>query len=579
MSERILKVEEVEKVYKYWLNNVKEDELLKELQDIKMCPQEINERFYKNLNFGTAGLRGILGAGTNRMNIYTVRKASQGLANYLKSNYDNPKIVVSYDSRKNSKLFAFETAKVMAGNNIKSYITKEIQPTPFLSFAVRNLCAVGGIMITASHNPPEYNGYKCYGKDGAQLDENVAYEVYKKIDEVDVFRDIKIAEFDKAINEELILFVGDEVYKSYLDCVINQRVNIFSLKDLRVTYTPLNGSGNYSVQKVLRECGLKELQVVGCQEYPDENFTTCPYPNPEIFDTYLEAKKLAYLKNSDIILATDPDSDRVGICVKHNDDYNLLSGNEIGILICDYLLSQKSKLGILSEKAIIVKTIVSTLMVNEIAHDYGCEILEVLTGFKNIASEILKLESSNREKDFLFGFEESNGYLTGTYVRDKDAVSASLLLCEISLYYKKLGMTLIDALDKLKFKYGFFKEKTLSYEFKNKEGTQKIKNIMENLRNSFQKYFLSKKLEKVEDYLNSKVFNVEDNSFVKKDLPLSDVLVFYFDKSNKIVVRPSGTEPKIKFYLMVKKDNKEDADAEIENLKSYIDKLIGNINF
>lgn len=579
MSERILKVEEAEKLYKYWSSNVKEDGLLKELEDIKMCPQEINERFYKNLNFGTAGLRGIMGAGTNRMNIYTVRKASQGLANYLKNIYMSPKVVISYDSRKNSKLFAYETAKVMAGNNIKSYITKEIQPTPFLSFAVRNLSVSGGIMITASHNPPEYNGYKCYGKDGAQLGESVAYEVYKKIDEIDAFRDIKISEFDKAINKGLISFVNDEIYKSYLDCVISQRVNEFSLEDLKVTYTPLNGAGNYFVQKALKKCGLKELQVVGCQEYPDENFKTCPYPNPEIPETYLEAKKLAYLKNSDIILATDPDSDRVGICVKYNNDYNLLSGNEIGILICDYLLSQKSKLGTLSEKSIIIKTIVSTLMVNKIARDYDCEVVEVLTGFKNIASEILKLEDSNRERDFLIGFEESNGYLMGTYVRDKDAVAASLLLCEISLYYKKLGMTLIDVLENLKFKYGFFKEKTLSYEFKDKEGAQKIKNIMENLRNSSQKYFLSKKLRTVEDYLNSKVFNVEDNSSVKKELPLSDVLVFCFDESNKIVVRPSGTEPKIKFYLMVKKDSEEEADSEIERWKVGIDELVGNIKF
>ena len=499
------KLKEAKKLFKTWINNVQDKEIMQELIDMKDFPEKIDDKFSENIKFGTAGLRGIMSAGTNRMNIYTVRKVSQGLADYLNEKYDNPSVAISYDSRKNSKKFAFETASVMAGNNIRSYVTQEIQPTPFLSFCVRNLKTSAGVMITASHNPPQYNGYKCYGEDGAQMTEDVAEKVYEKICRVDIFRDVKIMRFEHAVEYGLVSFVEDNVYDNYFKCVMNQRVNNFSLSKLSVVYTPLNGAGNYFVQKVLDSSGLKDLYVVPEQENPDENFETCPYPNPESEEAFKLAKEVAVKKNADIILATDPDSDRVGICVKHGEEYKLLNGNEIGILLCNYVLTEKIKSGNMPENPIIITTIVSSPMVEKIASTFGCEVKKVLTGFKNIASEIRCLEESKRETDFIFGFEESNGYLTGTYVRDKDAVSAALLLCEAALYYKRMNMDLIDVLDKLKSKYGFFGEKTLSFEFQGIDGVLHIKNIMKKLRHNPEKCFAERKIIKIEDYLQSTV--------------------------------------------------------------------------
>ncbi len=568
---------EVKKTFENWLDNVTEVELLQELKNIEEFPEEINERFYKDLKFGTAGLRGVMGVGTNMMNIYTVRKTSQGLANYLNEQYDQPVIVVSYDSRKNSKIFAMETAKVMAGNKIKSYITEKIQPTPFLSFSVREISANAGVMITASHNPAEYNGYKCYGKDGAQMGEAEAQKVYEKMCEIDTFEDIKIMEFEDAKACNLISFVSESIYESYFNCVMKQRINNNSLEGLRVVYTPLNGAGNYFVQKVLKVCGLKELYVVSCQEQPDENFTTCPYPNPESSDAYTCAKKLAISKNADIILATDPDSDRVGICTKCDDDYTLLTGNEIGVLLCNYLLLQKSKSGTLPKNSMIVRSIVSTPMVDEIASVYGCQVREVLTGFKNIASEILKLELCNEESRFIMGFEESNGYLVATYARDKDAVSAVLLLSEMALYYKNKGLTLLEVLNNLKQRYGFFAEKTLNFEFKGSLGRSRIENIMNNLRNFPFEYFKDRKILKVKDYLNSKIFDGLGNCVNEKNLPISNVLIFYFDEGAKLVIRPSGTEPKIKFYAMVKGNSLKNSELKINDLTTMVNNLIENV--
>ena len=568
---------EVKKTFENWLDNVTEVELLQELKNIEEFPEEINERFYKDLKFGTAGLRGVMGVGTNMMNIYTVRKTSQGLANYLKEQYDRPVVVVSYDSRKNSKIFAMETAKVMAGNKIKSYITEKIQPTPFLSFSVREIYANAGVMITASHNPAEYNGYKCYGKDGAQMGEAEAQKVYEKMCEIDTFEDIKIMEFENAKACNLISFVSESIYESYFNCVMKQRINNNSLEGLKVVYTPLNGAGNYFVQKVLKVCGLKDLYVVSCQEQPDENFTTCPYPNPESSDAYTCAKKLAISKNADIILATDPDSDRVGICIKCDDDYTLLTGNEIGVLLCNYLLLQKSKSGTLPKNSMIVRSIVSTPMVDEIASVYGCQVREVLTGFKNIASEILKLELCNEESRFIMGFEESNGYLVGTYARDKDAVSAVLLLSEMALYYKNKGLTLLEVLNNLKQRYGFFAEKTLNFEFKGSLGRSRIENIMNNLRNFPFEYFKDRKILKVKDYFNSKIFDGLGNCVNEKNLPISNVLIFYFDEGAKLVIRPSGTEPKIKFYAMVKGNSLKNSELKINDLTTMVNNLIENV--
>lgn len=547
---------------------------MQELIDMKDFPERIDDKFSEDIKFGTAGLRGIMGAGTNKMNIYTVRKVSQGLADYLNEKYDHPSIAISYDSRKNSKKFAFETASVMAGNNIRSYVTQEIQPTPFLSFCVRNLKTSAGVMITASHNPACYNGYKCYGKDGAQMTEDVAEKVYEKICGVDIFRDVKIMRFENAVEYGLVSFIEDSVYDNYFKCVMNQRVNNFSLSKLSVVYTPLNGAGNYFVQKVLNSSGLKELYVVPEQENPDENFETCPYPNPELEEAFKLAKEIAAKKNTDIILATDPDSDRVGICVKHKEEYRLLNGNEIGILLCNYVLTEKIKSGNMPENPIIITTIVSSPMIEKIASTFGCEVKKVLTGFKNIASEIRCLEENKRESDFILGFEESNGYLTGTYVRDKDAVSAALLLCEATLYYKRMNMDLVDVLDKLKSKYGFFGEKTLSFEFQGIDGILHIKNIMDRLRQNPEECFAERKIIKIEDYLQSTVTDEKGRTVKSKKLPLSDVIIFYLEGETQVVVRPSGTEPKIKFYLMLKKKNYDELEFETNNLEKFVEKFI-----
>lgn len=572
------KLKEAKKLFKTWINNVQDKEIMQELIDMKDFPEKIDNKFSEDIKFGTAGLRGIMSAGTNRMNIYTVRKVSQGLADYLNEKYDNPSVAISYDSRKNSKKFAFETASVMAGNNIRSYVTQEIQPTPFLSFCVRNLKTSAGVMITASHNPPQYNGYKCYGEDGAQMTEDVAEKVYEKICCVDIFRDVKIMRFEHAVEYGLVSFVEDNVYDNYFKCVMNQRVNNFSLSKLSVVYTPLNGAGNYFVQKVLNSSGLKDLYVVPEQENPDENFETCPYPNPESEEAFKLAKEVAVKKNADIILATDPDSDRVGICVKHGEEYKLLNGNEIGILLCNYVLTEKIKSGNMPENPIIITTIVSSPMVEKIASTFGCEVKKVLTGFKNIASEIRCLEESERESDFILGFEESNGYLTGTYVRDKDAVSAALLLCEAALYYKRMNMDLIDVLDKLKSKYGFFGEKTLSFEFQGIDGVLHIKNIMKKLRHNPEKCFAERKIIKIEDYLQSTVTDESGHVVKSKKLPFSDVIIFYLEGETRVVVRPSGTEPKIKFYLMLKKKNYDELTFETNNLEEFVEKFINQTN-
>ncbi len=564
--------------YEKWLKSVDNFEIKNELVDIKNNDKEITDRFYKLIEFGTAGLRGIMGAGTNRINIYTVRLATQGLADFLLEKYsdisDKIAVAISYDSRNNSELFAKEAAKVMAGNGIKSYITDKLQPTPFLSFCVRNLNDVkAGVMITASHNTAEYNGYKCYGEDGAQMSESAASKVFEKIENLDIFSDIKILDFGVAKDKGLVEFVASNVYEEYEKNVINQRVLDFPLSNLNVVYTPLNGAGNIMVRKILKKAGVKNLYVVSKQEIPDGDFTTCPYPNPENIEVFAEALKLAREKNADIIIATDPDSDRLGVCVFHNGEYRILSGNEIGVLIFNYILSKRKETCTLPENPVVIKSMVSTMMVESIARDYNCETREVLTGFKNIASEIFKLEQIGRERDYIFGFEESNGFLSDTYVRDKDAVSAALIICEIAAYYKKEGIDLFEVLSGLYNKYGFFGEKTLSFEFQGFEGKKHIGNIMERLRNNFSKELEGLDIIKVYDYLNSTFFDIKKGRWINTELPNSNILRFDFKNSSKIVVRPSGTEPKIKFYIIMRADSAENLKRYISNAEKVIKKL------
>ena len=559
------------KNYKMWLNKIKEHEILEDLVSIKGDFQEIEDRFGSDIKFGTAGLRGVMQSGSNRMNIYTVRKATQGLANYLNSknkNFETKEliIVISYDSRINSKLFAWESASVMAANNIKVYLTSELAPTPFLSYCIRKLGAQAGIMITASHNTAEYNGYKCYGGDGAQIDEIISNEIYGYISRVDIFNDINRIEYERGIESGRIKFISESLTDAYLNEILSQRILKTTSENLNITYTPLNGAGNKYVRKALKLSGFEQVSVVKAQEEPDGNFTTCPYPNPEKIEAFYEAIKVAKLNESDIILATDPDSDRLGVCVKQEDDYRLLSGNEIGALLTDYILKHKSDKKLLPKCGIICKTIVSTTMVDKISESYGCEVKNVLIGFKNIAREIMELEKNGREEDYVFGFEESDGYLCGSYVRDKDAVSAAILVCEMAAYYKSaLGLNLAQVLEKMYSKYGYFGEKTLSYEFRGPSSNSKIQKIMEFFREA-----------KVLSIGNNKVGNTLDYLNFDGNLK-SNIIELRLENDAKLIIRPSGTEPKIKFYVLVKANSKAEKDRLIQEFCEFVESCMRNL--
>lgn len=565
------KMELAIKNYKMWLNKIKEHEILEDLVSIKGDFQEIEDRFGSDIKFGTAGLRGVMQSGSNRMNIYTVRKATQGLANYLNSknkSFETKEliIVISYDSRINSKLFAWESASVMAANNIKVYLTSELAPTPFLSYCIRKLGAQAGIMITASHNTAEYNGYKCYGGDGAQIDEIISNEIYGYISRVDIFNDINRIEYERGIESGRIKFIGESLTDVYLNEILSQRILKTTSENLNITYTPLNGAGNKYVRKALKLSGFEQVSVVKAQEEPDGNFTTCPYPNPEKIEAFYEAIKVAKLNESDIILATDPDSDRLGVCVKQEDGYRLLSGNEIGALLTDYILKHKSDKKLLPKCGIICKTIVSTTMVDKISESYGCEVKNVLIGFKNIAREIMELEKNGREEDYVFGFEESNGYLCGSYVRDKDAVSAAILVCEMAAYYKSaLGLNLAQVLEKMYSKYGYFGEKTLSYEFRGPSSNSKIQKIMEFFREAKVLSIGNNKVGNTLDYLN-----FDGNS-------KSNIIELRLENDAKLIIRPSGTEPKIKFYVLVKADSKAEKDRLIQEFCEFVESCMRNL--
>lgn len=560
----------VEKKYELWIQNVKDVELKNELVEIQKNESEKYERFYKDLEFGTAGMRGLMGAGSNRMNIYTVRRATQGLANYLLKFSKKHGVVISFDSRNNSKTFAEDAARVLAANGVKVYITKSLKPTPVLSFLVRKLGTDAGIMITASHNPSEYNGLKCYGSDGAQMEEITAKDVYDSIESVDIFSGINIISFEDGLSSNTIEYVDDAFYENYINMVMNQRINNREISNLKVVYTPLNGTGFEFVPEVLNRCGMDDLVSVEKQFYPDGNFSTCPSPNPENKSAFSLGMDLATKISADLIIATDPDADRLGVCVKNGSEYTMLAGNEIGIILFYYIISNLKK----TKNSILIKSIVTTRMVDAIAKDYGVEVKEVLTGFKNIASEILKLEKSNQQERFIFGFEESNGYLRGTEVRDKDAVLASMLLCEAASYYKNSeNKTLIDVLSDLKNKYGFFCEKTLSYEFKGSKGIEKINNIMETLRNNFSSSFENLEATSMEDYSNSTLIDGRSNKVITKNLPKSNVIKIQIGTDNYIIVRPSGTEPKIKFYIMVSDTKKVEAFETLNKIEKAVQKF------
>lgn len=570
---------DIKQTYNEWLENAVEDkDLTAELESIKNNEDEIYDRFYTALKFGTAGLRGIIGAGTNRMNIYVVRQATQGLANYVLKKYGKGSVAISHDSRIKADLFMNEAARVLAANGIKVYITSELQPTPVLSYLVRYFKCQAGIMVTASHNPAAYNGYKAYGEDGCQMTDVAANTVYDEISKLDMFKDVKIADFDEAVKSGMIEYVDESVYDTYLEKVMEQQVNPGVCKgaDLKVVYTPLNGTGNKLVRKVLGKIGVNDVIVVPEQELPDGNFTTCPYPNPEIKEALTKGLELCEKEQPDLLLATDPDADRVGIAVKDYDgSYRLISGNEDGVMLTNYILSCKKASGKLPEKPVVVKTIVTTKLINKLCEKYGCELKNVLTGFKYIGEVILNLEKKHEENRYLFGFEESYGYLSGTYVRDKDAVVASMLVCEMAAYYKKQGKSLAEVIDGLYEEFGYYLNQTYSFEFGGAAGMQKMADIMTAVRDNTPKSIAGYDVVKVSDYLLRKETEVATGSITDIDLPKSNVIALHLSDDNAVIIRPSGTEPKIKLYITSVGKDKDNAAEICEKLVVASKEILG----
>ena len=542
-----------QKEYRRWLTKADMDPtLLEELRAMDEKQQE--DAFYRDLSFGTGGLRGVIGAGTNRMNIYTVAKATQGLANYLKEHFRAPSVAIGFDSRINSELFSKVAARVFAANGVKVHIWPELMPVPTVSFAVRELGCSAGVMVTASHNPSKYNGYKVYGADGCQITTQGAAEVLAKIEALDIFQDVRIMDFGTAWNDGQIMLIPEAVYTAFVENVKAQSV-LYGDKtthDVAIVYSPLNGAGRKPVLRTLEELGYTNITVVKEQEEPDGRFPTCPYPNPEIREAMELGLRYAKEKNADLLLATDPDCDRVGIAVKNaQGDYVLLSGNEVGLLLLDYLCAQKQKHGKMPKDPVLVKTIVTVDLAERIAEHYGVETRNVLTGFKYIGEQIGLLEKAGEERRYLFGFEESYGYLTGTYVRDKDGVDGAVMICEMFSFYAARGIRPTDQLAKLYERYGYCRNTLHSYQFEGSAGFAKMQGIMAAFRQGIST-FGGKAVEKVLDY-----------SAGLDGLPQADVLKFYLDGGTTLVVRPSGTEPKLKLYLSVTAKDEAEA-ARIE---------------
>lgn len=552
--------------YSRWLEYVKEDDLLEELKQIEGKEDEINDRFYRELEFGTGGLRGVIGAGSYRMNVYTVAKATQGYSNYLnKQPSTQPSVAIAYDSRIKSDLFARTAAGVFAANGIQVHIYRELMPTPALSYAVRALNCDGGIVITASHNPAKYNGYKVYGADGCQITLEAAEAILEEIEGVDVFDDVKNVDFEEGCNAGTIRMIGDEVVTGFIDAVSERALNPGEIdKDVSIVYTPLNGTGRYSVTRCLRENGYTQITIPAEQELPDGNFTTCPYPNPEIREALEMGLKKAKEIGSDLLLATDPDCDRVGVAVKDGSSYKLISGNQMGILLFDYICKIRREKGTMPEQPVVVTTIVSTRMIDKLAAHYGVEVKRVLTGFKFIGEQIGFLEKKGEEDRYIFGFEESYGYLSGGHVRDKDGVNASLLICEMFAHYKAKGESLLEVLDSLYEEYGYYGEALQSISFEGESGAKKMSELMESLRNDPPGEIAGYPLLGVKDYAQG-----------VGELPKSNVLEFNMEQDVNVLVRPSGTEPKIKMYYLVRGESEADGLKIVSSLEEYFTNVCG----
>ncbi|WP_282938778.1 phospho-sugar mutase [Paenibacillus sp. RC67] len=555
----------VEEQYKLWLNDPAIDEDTKnELNSIAGNPKEVEDRFYRDLEFGTGGLRGVIGAGTNRMNVYTVGRATQGLAQFVNKNgHDNPSVVIAYDSRNQSPEFALEAAKVLAGNGIKAYVFESLRPTPELSFAVRVLKASAGIVVTASHNPPEYNGYKVYGSDGGQLVPDQAEQVIGEIQQIQSFSDVKREERAKAEASGLLQWVGEELDEQYVEAVsaisLNQDVVKKMSDSFRVVYTPLHGAGNLSVRAVLQAVGFNHVDVVAEQELPDAKFSTVKSPNPEEKEAFTLAIRQAKEVDADIIIGTDPDCDRMGAVVKDaNGEYFVLTGNQSGAIMVDYLLSNLKDRGTLPANGVVIKTIVTSEMGAVIAKYYGVETLNTLTGFKYIGEKMTQFEAS-KEAEFLFGYEESYGYLAGNYARDKDAVIASMLICEAAAYYKNQGKTLYEVLQELYERHGYFLESLESRTMKGKDGVEQIQGIMRDWRDNPPAEVNGQTVDRVEDF-----------SLGLYGLPVENVLKYTLADNSWFCLRPSGTEPKIKVYFAVRGNSAQAASDTIHGLVNAV---------
>ncbi|MDV9722618.1 phospho-sugar mutase [Clostridioides difficile] len=562
--------------YEMWLNSPYFDEQTKnELLNIKDDEKEIQDRFYKNLEFGTGGLRGIIGAGTNRINIYTVRRATLGVLNYImKTQGEEGKqkgIVIAHDSRYMSREFCIEVAKTLSAYGVKAYIFEELKPTPELSFAVRYLKCAMGIVITASHNPKEYNGYKVYDSDGGQICIDMANDIIAEVNKIDDYSIIKSIDFKEALSKNLITILDNEVDDEFIKAVKKQvlRQNIIDEygKKLKIIYTPIHGTGNKSVRRVLSECGFENVMVVKEQELPDSNFSTVKYPNPEEKSVFNIAIEMAKNNGTDLIIGTDPDCDRVGIVVKDSSgEYVVLNGNQVGSLLVRYILEslvEENKLP--KNNPTIIKTIVTSELGAKIAKAYNVDCLNTLTGFKFIGEKIKAFEESN-DRSFIMGYEESYGYLIGTHARDKDGVVSSLMICEMAAYYSSKGMNLYEALIDTYNKFGYYKEDLKSVTLKGIDGIKKIKEMM--------LYFRSVKIDNVADVKVDKILDYKDGV---DDLPKSDVLKFLLEDGSWIAIRPSGTEPKIKFYFGANSDNQEDVEFKLNNLISYILNVVDSI--
>lgn len=547
--------DQIKKEYERWLLVTGEASESETLHDelMEMDAAAIEDAFYRDLAFGTGGLRGVIGAGTNRMNVYTVAKASQGLADYVNKHFPgSPSIAIAFDSRIKSDAFSRTAACVFAANGIKAYLYPELMPTPCLSFAVRELGCSAGIVITASHNPSKYNGYKVYGSDGCQITTEAASAILTEIEKVDIFDDVKSMLFIEGLENGMISNIDDDVYTAFTESVKVQSVLYGDEidRDVAIVYTPLNGTGLRPVTRALQESGFTNITVVEEQRYPDGNFPTCPYPNPEIREAMELGLQYCEKTGADLLLATDPDADRCGIAVRDGDDYKLITGNEVGLLLLDYICSQRTKHGRMPDHPVFVKTIVTMDLAEKIAEHYGVETVNVLTGFKFIGEVIGRMEAQGRENDYICGFEESYGYLTGTYVRDKDAVNAAFMICEMFAYYKTRGISLTDKLKEIYSTYGYCMNTLHSYEFEGASGMLRMQEIMGGFRGG------------LSDIAGQKVTAALDYAQGLDGLPKSDVIKYLLTDGSSVVVRPSGTEPKLKTYISVTAENKEQAEKE-----------------